>query len=152
MSLNSWGGGFPSWLGTDKDKYVTLKDPSVHGFVSSSASQWRWISLIFHFYGRSLFDSLSWVTLRLGLFWLIHRALVVKKLPANAGDTGSIPGSGRSPGEGNGNPLQYSCLENPIDRGARWATFHGVTKSRTRLKWLSTHTLSPILWLVNFFK
>ena len=44
-----------------------------------------------------------------------------------------IPGLGRSPGEGNGNPLQYSCLENPLDRGARWATVHGVTKSWTRL-------------------
>ena len=49
----------------------------------------------------------------------------------NAGDLGSIPGSGRSPGEGHGNPLQYSCLENPMDRGAWWATIHGVAKSRT---------------------
>ena len=49
----------------------------------------------------------------------------------NAGDPGSIPGSGSSPGEGHGNPLQYSCLENPIDGGARWATVHGVAKSRT---------------------
>ena len=49
----------------------------------------------------------------------------------NAGDQGSIPGSGRSPGEGNGNPLQYSCLENPTDRGAWYATVHGVAKSRT---------------------
>ena len=60
-------------------------------------------------------------------------ALVVKNLPANAGDigdTGSIPGSERSPGEGNGNPLQYPCLENLRDRGAWWATVHGVTKSR----------------------
>ena len=56
-------------------------------------------------------------------------ALVVKYPPANAGDVGSIPKSGRSPGEGNGNPLQYSCLENPIDRRAWWATVHGVTKS-----------------------
>ena len=46
---------------------------------------------------------------------------MVKNMPANAGDTGSSPGSGRSPAEGNGNPLQYSCLENPTDRGARWA-------------------------------
>ena len=46
----------------------------------------------------------------------------------NAGDPGSIPGSGRSPGEGNGNPLQYSCLGNPMDRGAWWAIVHGVTK------------------------
>ena len=51
----------------------------------------------------------------------------------NAGDPGSIPGSGRSPGEGNGNPLQYSCLENSMDRGAWWATVYGVAKSRTRL-------------------
>ena len=51
----------------------------------------------------------------------------------NAGELGSIPGSGRSPGEGNGNPLQYSCLENPMDGGAWWATVHGVEKSRTRL-------------------
>ena len=51
----------------------------------------------------------------------------------NSGDPGSIPGSGRSPGGGNGNPLQYSCLENSIDRQAWRATVHGVTKSRTRL-------------------
>ena len=56
-------------------------------------------------------------------------ALVVKHPPANAGDVGSIPKSGRSPGEGNGNPLQYSCLENPMDKRAWWATVHGVTKS-----------------------
>ena len=57
---------------------------------------------------------------------------VVKNLPANAGvigDTGSIPGLGRSPGEGNDNPLQYSCLENPMDRGAWQATVHGIVKS-----------------------
>jgi hypothetical protein len=53
---------------------------------------------------------------------------VVKNLPTNAGDTGLIPASGRSPGEGNGHPLQYSCPGNPMDRGARWATVHGVTK------------------------
>ena len=52
---------------------------------------------------------------------------------SNAGDLDSIPGSGRSPGEGNGNPLQYSCLENPMDGGAWWATVHGVAKSRTQL-------------------
>ena len=58
---------------------------------------------------------------------------VVKNPPASVGDTGSIPGSGRSPGEGNGNPLQYSCLENPVDRGAWWATVHGVAQSQTHL-------------------
>ena len=51
----------------------------------------------------------------------------------NAGDLGSIPGWGRSPGEGSGNPLQYSCLENPMHRGAWQVTVHGVTKSQTRL-------------------
>ena len=51
---------------------------------------------------------------------------VVKNPPANAGDPGSIPGPGRSPGEGNGNPLQYSCPGSPKDRGAWWATVHGV--------------------------
>ena len=54
---------------------------------------------------------------------------VVKNSLANSGDSGSIPGSGRSPGEGNGNPLQYSCLENPMNRGAWQATVHGVTRS-----------------------
>ena len=58
---------------------------------------------------------------------------VVKNLPASAGDTGLIPGSGRSPGRGNGNLLQYSCLGNPMDRGAWRATVHGVAKSQTRL-------------------
>ena len=56
---------------------------------------------------------------------------MVKNLPTNAEDAedmGSIPGSGRSPGIGNGNPLQYSCLENSMDRGAWWATVHGVSK------------------------
>ena len=53
---------------------------------------------------------------------------VVKHLPANAGDAGSIPKLGRSPGEGNNNPLQYSCLGNPMDRGAWRATVHQVTK------------------------
>ena len=58
---------------------------------------------------------------------------VVKNLPAKARDMGSIPGSGRSPGEGNGNPLQYSCLGNPMDRGAWPATVHGGHKSQTQL-------------------
>ena len=58
---------------------------------------------------------------------------LVNNLPANAGDTGSIPGPGISPGRGNGNSLQYSCLENPMDRGAWWATVHGVAKSQARL-------------------
>ena len=62
--------------------------------------------------------------LRHSIFWWVS----VKKLPANAGDVGLIPVSGRSPGEGNGNPLQYLYLGNPIDRGAWLFTVHGITK------------------------
>ena len=58
---------------------------------------------------------------------------MVKNPLANAGDAGLIPESGRFPGEGNGNPLQYSCLENPMHRGAWWAAVHGVAESQTRL-------------------
>ena len=69
-----------------------------------------------------------------------------KASACNAGDPGTIPGLGRSPGEGNGNPLQYSCPENPMGRGAWQATVHGVAKSQT---WLSnfthTHTLLQVL-------
>ena len=70
--------------------------------------------------------------------------LMVKNPPARAGDmrdVGSIFELGRSPGGGHGNPLQYSCLESPMDRGAWWATVHGVAKSRTRLKGLGMHML-----------
>ena len=59
---------------------------------------------------------------------------VVENPPANEGDAGSISGSGRAPGDGNGNPFQYSCLGNPIDRGAWRATVHGIAKRWTRLK------------------
>ena len=68
---------------------------------------------------------------------------MVKNLPANAGnlrDAGSIPASGRCPGGRHGNLLQYSCLEDPRDRGTWWATVHGVPKSQTRLKQLSICT------------
>ena len=73
---------------------------------------------------------------RYDMTWASWVVLVVKDPPANAGDTGEaglIPGSGRSPGEGNGNPLQYSCWENPMDRGVWRALVHGVAKSLTRL-------------------
>ena len=77
---------------------------------------------------------------------------VIKNLPANARearDAGSIPGLGRSPGEGHGNPLQYSCLENPMDRGAWWATVHGVAKSRTQLKRLSMYAFTTLIQKVS---
>ena len=86
-------------------------------------------------------------------FWLTNLPLVfifllgseVKASACNVGDLGSIPGLGRSPGEGNGNQLQYSCLENPMDRGAWWAILHGVAKSRTRLRdFTMSHCLDSV--------
>ena len=76
-----------------------------------------------------------------GLSGASQVALVVRNPPANAGDirdAGLIPGVGRSPGGGNGNPLQYSCLGNPMGRGAWWAIVHGVAMSQTQL---SVHAL-----------
>ena len=67
-------------------------------------------------------------------YFILRASLVaqtVKNLPANVKDPSSIPGLGRSPGEGIGKPIQYSCLENSTDRGVRWATVHGVAKSQT---------------------
>ena len=75
----------------------------------------------------------------------------------NAGDWGLIPGSGRSPGEGNGKPLQYSCLENSMNRGAWQATVHGVTKSQVQLSVINAHipniawsmlTLNNYMWFI----
>ena len=67
------------------------------------------------------------------LYWVFPGGSDDKESACSAGDPGLIPGSGRSPGEGNGSPLQHSCLESPMDRGARQATVHAVTKSRTQL-------------------
>ena len=69
-----------------------------------------------------------------------HVVQMVKNLPFNAGETGLIPGSGRSPGDGNGNPLQYSCLGSPMVRGAWWATVQQVSKSQTRLNTKQQHS------------
>ena len=74
-------------------------------------------------------------------FWASLIARLVKNVPANAGDTrdvGSIPGLGRPPGVGNGTPLQYCCLGNPMDREAWWAAVYVVAQSRTQLKRLSS--------------
>ena len=84
--------------------------------------------------------------------WGFQVAQVVKNPPANAGDmrdTGLFPESGRSPGGGHGNPLQYSCLEIPVDRGAWWATVHGEAKSRTCLKPLGcTGSVMPVTQII----
>ena len=87
-----------------------------------------------------------WATREAYSFIYIHThpgVSVVKNPHANAGnrrDVGSVPGLGRAPGGGHGNPLQYSCLENPMGKGALWAIVHRVAKSQIQLKWLSTHT------------
>ena len=88
--------------------------------------------------------------------WASQVVLVVKNPPANAGDVrdlGLIPGSGRFPGGGHGNPLQYSCLENPTGGGIWWATVPGVSNSWTQLKQLSTQTYSniTIIYLSELF-
>ena len=75
-----------------------------------------------------------------------------KESTCNAGDLGSIPGLGRSPGEGHGNPLQYSCVENSMDRGAWWATVHGVAKSqdttaRLRIRYDTTVKQYSLVWV-----
>ena len=72
----------------------------------------------------------------------------VKDPPANAGDMGLIPGLGRSPGEGNGNPIHYSCLGNPMERGAWRATAHGATKVGHNLA--TEHTQTTLVWFVPF--
>ena len=64
-------------------------------------------------------------------------------------DAGLIPGLGRSPGGGHGNPLQYSCLENPMNRGAWWGIVHRVAKNRTQLKWLRTHTQKESEYIIS---
>ena len=83
--------------------------------------------------------------------WASQVAQCVKNPPASGGDirdTDSIPGLGKSPEGKHGNPLQYSCLENPMDRGAWWATVHAVTKSQTGLKQFSTHNLLlRVVWI-----
>ena len=72
-----------------------------------------------------------------------------KESTCHAGDQSSIPGSGRSYGEGNGNPLQYSCLENPMNRGAWWGIVHRVAKNQAQLKWLSTHTQKEREYIIS---
>ena len=119
-------GGFPGGAAAKSlQSCPTLSDPmdcslpgsSIHGIFQARVLEW----------GAIAFSS--------------QVALVVKNSLANARDgdlrdVGSIPGSGRSPGGGHGNSLQYSCLENPMDRGAWWATVHRVAESQTRLKQL----------------
>ena len=84
--------------------------------------------------------------------WASLVAQLAKNLPANAGDAGSIPGLGRPPGEGNGNPLQYSCLENSMDRGAWQARVHRVERVRHDLSCMHTHTHTIYITLKCIYK
>ena len=95
-------------------------------------------SILFSFSSKKKRDTVGYM-----VNWASQVALVVKNVTANAEDlrdTGSILRLGRFPGGGHGNPVQYSCLENPMDRGAWHATVQGVAKSQTRLKQLNIHT------------
>ena len=107
--------------------------------VSSRGSQKDWYLNIVEFskLGIFIYKQFCWTYIKNGS--------EVKASARNAGDLGLIPGSGRSPGEGNGNPLQYSCLENSMDRGAWRATVYGVAKSRTRL---GDFTLLHFIWKI----
>ena len=135
-------------LGPPRDLWTTLSLRSVNPYWPSGFPQ---ISFVFFLQGCRRHKKLDFLfTFLEDLVLLVslgnstfQEAPVVKNPPASSGDVrdvGLILGLGRFPGVGNGNPLQYSCLENPTDRGDWWATVHGVTKSWTRLKQLSTHT------------
>ena len=83
------------------------------------------------------------------VYWASPGGSVSKESACSAGDLGSVPGLGKSPGEGNGNPLQYSCLEDSMDRGVWWATVHGVARVRY---WLSDQTTTTHLdYLPKFY-
>ena len=107
--------------------------------VPCLAQRWCWVN---HCWVNHEWMN-EWVSsLRRNFSSLLRTSLVAQMVKAsayNAGDLGLIPGLGRSTGDGNGNPLQYSCLKNLMDRGAWWATVHGVAKSQTWLKQLSRH-------------
>ena len=112
------------------------------------------------FYLKMVFSPTSWSPLRspllqtpsllfLYLLWVFPGGSVLKgpsAIAGDSGDTGLVPGSGRSPRGGNGNPLQYSCLKNRMNKKTWWATVHGVLKSQTRLSDLGTHTSNLLLF------
>ena len=109
--------------------WVSLTPPTNYQLISSEEHVTKWDSIL----GLLLILLGMWSLLYSKIVvWASQVTLVVKNPSANAGDrrdAGSIPGSGRSPGGGHGNPLQYSCLENPMDRGEGRATVHGVAES-----------------------
>ena len=136
MFFNKGGGAFSTWgAGGESWCLPAGQGTRVGGSTSpgdgAQEREEQILGLRSHLAGRP--EALQGVLLVPSLFSVsgIKKQLVVKDPPANAGNMESILGSGRSSGEGSGNSLQYSCLENPMDRGAWWATVHGVAKSQT---------------------
>ena len=128
---------------------MTLLDGITDSMDMSLSKQgsWWWIgkpgvlqSMGLQRVGHNWVTALKWTYIWMGF----PGGVLVKCPPANTGDKGSIPRSGRFPEVGNGNPLQYSCLGNPMDSGAWWATVHGVAKSQTQL---STQALIDYIWI-----
>ena len=123
-----------------------------HNLKGTSPTIWRWHKhstywLAVNQYGLDKFEGIFTTSMSTSLV-----SQAVKVSAYNAGDVGSIPGWRRSPGEGNGNPLQYSCLENPMDRGAWQTTVHWITMSQTQLKWLLAHKALGCSTLTFFTK
>ena len=123
------------------NKFIAPCTP--HSCFHSWFSFFSILSSFFFFFGPlNWFLCNIWFMFMCEFCWSSQMTLVVKNLPANAGDVrdvSSIPGLGRSPGGGRGNPLQFSCVENPMDWGTWQATVLGVTKNWTWLKWLHEH-------------
>ena len=134
-----------SWANID----IPIKDDILKGqrFPSRSQGQWPDQMLAMANTKNSNIQILKFIIK--GLPWQLSGEESACNIGIS-GDINSIPGSGRSPGEGNGNLLQYFCLENPVDRGACWATVHRVEKSRTLWKRLSMH-LNKVMMYLNLF-
>ena len=129
-----------------------LLRPWVASHLCSSAFMWFCIKN-----GRVRYCNHSWLSLLFSFHYYFPPPFPFpggsdsKASAYNTGDLGSIPGLGRSPGEGNGNPLQYSCLENPMDGGAWWATVYGVAKSRKRLRDFTFTSFTQLVKINSFF-
>ena len=138
MGYSPWGHKRVGHDWVTKQRFLSFPPTTVPIFLSYTHTQTRThrklkCLLVLYFFRIWCIFLMSFHDLFYITSWSFPGGSEVKVSACNAGDLGSIPGSGRSPGEGNGNPLQYSCLENPMDGGAWWATVHGVLKSRTRL-------------------
>ena len=128
----------PTWRELSK---ASSQQPDTHVVPQSSSHRRRVLPTATHpspgdTFHQAAAPAYTWFmfsTVSIVALWASPVALVVKNPPASAGDLGSIPGSGRSPGVGHGNLLLYSCLENPMERGAWRATVHRVRKSQTQL-------------------